>query len=72
MDFSPGSENREILNQDFYQEKYAKFRKWYFANHTLEQLTEIKIQYYKYLEEPKNFNLFHHGIWKMAIYQIHK
>ena len=63
MDFSPRSENRKILNQDFYQDKYAKFREWYFANHTPEQLTEIKTQYYKYLEDYQHLQSF--PLWFM-------
>lgn len=51
MDFTPGSINRKFLNQEFFQEKYSDFRKWYFATHTPSQLEEYKLQYYLYLEE---------------------
>lgn len=63
MNFNPGSENRKILNQDFYQDKYAKFREWHFATHTSDQLKETKIQYYKYLEE--NQKLLSFPLWFM-------
>ena len=50
MDFTPGSENRKILNQEFNQEKYKEFRDWYFTNHTLNQLASYKTHYYQHLE----------------------
>lgn len=49
MDFRPGSENRKVLNQDFYHEQYTEFRTWYFTSHTSDQLQNFKIQYYEYL-----------------------
>ncbi|CAL5397226.1 unnamed protein product [Camellia sinensis] len=50
MDFTPGSENRKILNQEFNQDKYKDFRDWYFTNHNPDQLIEYKTQYYQHLE----------------------
>ena len=68
MDFTPGSENRKILNQDFFQDKYTEFRKWYFSTHTKKQIQDYKLQYYTYLEEIQV--LFPFPLWYVQHVQI--
>lgn len=58
MDFTPGSEIRKQLNQDFMQEKYQEFRSWYFNNHTTDELQQLKNQYYYHLEKYQTLRPF--------------
>ena len=55
MDLSPGSSWRQLINDEFNQERYQAFRKWYFKKFKNFELKEFKDKYYEYLSEIRSY-----------------
>lgn len=49
IDFSPGSQARKIISQEFYSTKWTFFKDWLFKNYSKEELQEIQNKFYEHL-----------------------
>ena len=47
MDLSPGSSWRQLINDEFNQDRYKDFRTWYFKKFKDFELKEFKDKYYE-------------------------
>ena len=55
MDLSPGSSWRQLINDEFNQDRYKDFRNWYFKKFKDFELKEFKEKYYDYLSEIQSY-----------------
>src|ERR1051325_1764391 len=55
LDYSPGSNLRNLVNDEFHHERYTQFRKWFFKTFSTPVLENIKDEYYTQMSVNQEF-----------------
>jgi hypothetical protein len=55
MDFSPKSALRQLINDEFYMERYSEFKKWYFNKYKHWELAQFRDDYYNELKIKQDY-----------------
>jgi hypothetical protein len=72
MDFTPGSDFRKLINDEFEMSRYSEFRQWYFKTFKSWELAEIKQDCYNDLSMKKDYIPFVKWFLKYFLEKIEK